>query len=358
MLNKIVECYRVVSPDPKRELIDSRTAAIKDILKAIEKTKEPNFVLSLIIGSSAGYENNTVSSQVAQYLITSIKAHDSSFPQDLSENGNDLRVLSAIVLGEMISQKGKYARVASCFLKTAFGLRAQIPGLHLRKVMDDLKEIANNFIETEGKSVRAADLDFVEQFSETPEATEFKAALESLYEQLDSAMKSIVQQHEIIREESNLLWWLIAGIDNGGLKLSERKPGASMLICGADVANKCIIPPIASLEGVCKKAFELNRTGDDLGKKKIKKIVADWQEDVMQIIVPDDASRKFSKEHPQLLPLSWLCDRLITSRGSVGWESEFSNLTGRGTDISVPAGDWIIQVFREKVAYRVIAEES
>ena len=58
--------------------------------------------------------------------------------------------------------------------------------------------------------------------------------------------------------------------------------------------------------------------------------------------------------HPALLPLSWLCSRLLASDGSTGWAAEFKGVTKIPASCTRCSVDWAIQAFRERTALRAL----
>ena len=117
MLRRTFEWYRVVNPTPTSEVIENRKAAARDIMAAIDDAEDWGLAFDCASGAVAGFEAGfTQDSDVVKSLVGAIRAHDSSFPEDLTENALELRVCAALALGEMLAGKGSrgWSSVVCC----------------------------------------------------------------------------------------------------------------------------------------------------------------------------------------------------------------------------------------------------
>ena len=170
-------------------------------------------------------------------------------------------------------------------------------------------------------------------------------------------MKEIAQQSAIDREELNILWWMFGGVSSTlEQPIVEMASGAAVLCCGAELANHCLVPPTPNLEAMVRRAYEAGRQTQKMAARNIEEVAADWDIQIPNVLVPDEDTRNLAQNYPSLFPLSWLCNRLLASKGATGWAAEFESMTNIPANHTRSPTDWAIQAFRERVAHRMYAE--
>jgi hypothetical protein len=360
MLNRTFEWYRIVNVKPTSQMIDNRIAAVHDLLETIDQESDWNLVLGYAVGVVAGFDVNFAQdSPVVDSLVSSIRAHESAFPEDLSENALELRACAAVALGEIMVRGGDQALSADALLvasvlRSGLGPRPSVTGKHLKQMLDELDSTATKLLASEGISRRERLITLAQQFEKLPEPPDLPTAWKSLVPSLKAAMKDIVQQSAIDREELNVLWWMFAGTSTTtGYPIAEMSAGAAVLCCGAELGSQCLIPPTSSLEAMARRAYEVGRKRHDLTDRSIEKIAADWDNQFLSVLVPDEEAQVLAKDYPSLFPLSWICARLLASKGTSSWFSEFERMTGIPSNYACPPANWAIQAFRERVAHRI-----
>ena len=143
MLSRTFEWYRVVNLQPTSEIIDNRKAAALDIVTAIDDAEDWGLALQCASGAVAGFEAGfTQDSHVVESLVGAIRTHDSSFPEDLTENALELRVCAALALGEILARNGHEETtdrvVISSVLQSGFGVRPTPAGKYLKHLVSEL----------------------------------------------------------------------------------------------------------------------------------------------------------------------------------------------------------------------------
>jgi hypothetical protein len=138
--------------------------------------------------------------------------------------------------------------------------------------------------------------------------------------------------------------------------IAAMRAGAAALCCGAELGSQCLLPPTPSIEAMVRRAYEAGRTTQETAAKTIEKIAVDWDGQLPAALVPDDDARDLARTYPVLFPLSWLCDRLLSSKGAQGWASEFELMTDIPAKHACTPADWATQAFRERAAHRLHAE--
>lgn len=365
MLSRAFEWYRIVNAQPRSQTIDNRKATARDVVKAIDEAKDWHLPLGCAAGVVAGFDANfTQDSPVVQSLVVAIRAHESAFPQDLTENALALRACAAIALGEILVRNGDQAPAADALLiasvlRSGLGARPSPKGKHLKQMLDELGGAAAKVLDSGGLLRRRRLVTQVQQFEKLQETADLPAAWKSFVPALKSAMKEIAQQSAIDREELNILWWMFAGVSSTtGEPIAEMPPGAAVLCCGAELGGQCLVPPPSSLEAMVRRAYEAGRKPQGMTDRGIEKVVADWGDQLPNVLVPDEDARVLARTYPSLFPLSWLSDRFLASHGATGWAAEFERITDVPANHARPPANWAIQVFRERVAHRACAEST
>ncbi len=362
MLSKAFEWYRIVNVRPTSQTIDNRIAAAREVIKAIDEEESRNLALGCVAGVVAGFEAKfPQDSPVVQSLVGAVRAHESAFPQDLSENALELRWCAAVALGEIMVRNGDQATdttalLVASVLRSGLGARPSPRGKYLKQLLVELDSAAAKALAFAALSRRRRPVTLGQGFGQLQEPTEPLAAWKSLVPALKAAMKEIAEQSAIDREELNVLWWMFSGASNTGRPIANMPSGAAALCCGAELGGQCLIPPTSGLEAMVRRAYETGRSPKEMTDRSIEELAVDWDPEPLDVLVPDEDARRLAQTYPSLFPLSWLCDRLLASKGATGWADEFERMTDIPRNHARPPADWAIQAFRERVACRVYAE--
>lgn len=363
MLSRAFEWYRVVNVSPTSDTIESRQAAARDIVKAIDDADDWYLAFDCAAGAVVGFDVAfTQDSPVVTSLVSAIREHDSAFPADLSENALELRVTAALALGEILVRGGEKAprndaNTIGAVLQSAFSVRLSPDGRHLRQMIDELIASAAKVRALGALSRRRRLSTFSRELEKLAEPADLPAAWKSLLPALKAALHEVAAQSTKDREEIDLLWWMFAGASTTtGQQLSEMRPGAAALCAGAELGEECLVPPTPSVEEMIRRAFEARRKPKDLSERSIETVAADWKGTLPNVLVPRDIDRELAQKYPSLFPLSWLCVRLIDSSGATGWVSEFEGRTRIPATHTCSSVDWAIQAFRERIALRLCGD--
>ena len=341
MISRAFEWYQIVNPNPTSQTVDNRVASIREFIKVTDSAESYDFLLSCASGVVAGFDPQTMSNWTAvTSLVSCIRAHESAFPEDLSENAVELRACSAIALGEIITRNQEQgvapdSLLAASVLRSALSIRPKPPGKYLTRMLEELDAESQKALDKEGRARRNHLVNF-QPVDKLKEQTEFAAAWKALIPALKTMVEGISQSSAIDREELNVLWWMFAVFSNIAKdQIAALPQGAAALCCGAELATMCLVPPVLSLEGMVRRAYGEGRAVGKKAKLTISQIAADWTEELQGALVPTEKSKMVSRSFPHLLPLSWLCDRLIASHGAKGWQDEFTGATGISPDLEV-----------------------
>ena len=357
MLRRTFEWYRVVNPRPPSEVIDNRKAAAHDIMTAIAHADDWDLALDCASGAVVGFEAGfTQDADVVKSLVGAIRAHDSSFPEDLTENALELRVCAALALGEMLEAKASAAVVIGSLLRSGLGVRPAPAGRFLKQMVGELTSASAKALSDAAELRRQRLVGIGRDLRELAEPSDYETAWNGLVPAIRAALDEVGKQSAMDREEINILWWMFAGTSTMGQQFAEMPVGAAALCCGAELGSLCILPPTSSHEAMVRRAYETGRKQDDVTKGTIETVAAHWTAPIQSALVPDQDDRDFAMNHPALFPLSWLCSRLLASDGSKGWAAEFKGSTKIPASCTRSSVDWAIQAFRERTALRTLGE--
>ncbi|MEZ4447897.1 MAG: GTPase-associated system all-helical protein GASH [Nannocystaceae bacterium] len=371
MLKKTFDWYRLVDIEPNSATIDRRTRTARDIVcdfmgssseysdgvDATAGLASPSgwkwpLIFSCAVGVIAGFDNRRVgqSAPITARIINGIRAHDSAFPSEISENGLELRACGAVVLGELLQQcDGESPSAAACtlaaVLHSGLGVRPPVTERYLAQMLSELGVYASSTLHKGGLSRRE------------PEALSDMDGLESHELEYSDVLRGIVRQSRIDREELNILWWMFAGASiSTGRPLPEMSDGAAAFACAVELSRMCLVPPVASLEALVKRAFESGRKPKSTTKMvSLEELTREWDDSLLK--TPDEKSSRLAARYPALLPLSWVVERVRESGGTSGWMEDFERITGMSaTDRTARFADWAVQILRELVAIRLVPE--
>lgn len=361
MISRIVEWYRIVNMQPTADTIDRRKAAAKDVVAAYESDSGDG-LLTVVAGAICGFQPEQVGDPSVQRLIEIIRGKDSAFPQDLSDNALELRAAAATAIGEIVageSEKAPSARaiMLALVLESGLGFRPTPREHHIANVLSELRTVARDTLsrsqEVRRRRVGAAAAKLL-GFDEN--VTDPLAAVKTFVKSVKSALKELAQQSSIDREEIEVLWWLFGNSSTStGKALSDMSPGHAALLAGVEVADLCLLPPTNNAESFVVRAMESVKDAD--AKRELHALVQE-SDSAARAKLADEDTTKRSKSHAVLFPVSWLCSRLVESRGVGGWTQEFEAKTQLAAKQSLSAVDFGRQIFRERVAQRQFASFS
>ena len=353
MLSRVFEWYRVVDVNPSSKTVDSRKAAAQEIIKAIDEAKTWEFPLGCIVGITTGFEGFASDSSAVESLVAAIRLHESAFPQDLTENALELRVCAAIAVGEILVRDskggGNDANLLGAMLRSGLTARPIPESTHLRQLVVELGAAADEAVAAAGLSRRRRQSALPKLLEGLADPPEPKALLGFI----KAAVEEIGEQAAVDREELDILWWMFSGAASTGQPLTAMSNGIAAIHCGAELGSRSLVPPARSAEAMARRAYETGRQPNE--QMTVGQVLSSWDENTSRVLLPSDEARTLARDYPALLPLSWLCDRLWTSRGIAAWDAEFERATGIPVNYVRPGADWAVQALRERVAARVYA---
>ncbi len=359
MLKKTFEWCRIFTARPDDELVSKRQLATKDLIEHLDDSSNENLLFACTEGVIRGF---TYNSEAVKTILTCIRNHQPAFPADLSENALELRVCAMLALGEIVTRPinddadvRESATLFSALLISGLGLRPKIQEKFLSITLDELYNSALSVANQIARSDRQRiELDM----SEFP-AVSSGADPDKLWKELRPVLRSffanLQEQAAQDREELQVLWWLYNNFSEIEKKpLSTLRPFEAALCCGVELGDLVRIPSLEGVRQMVKDAVTKNRNKKGLQKASLSNLIGQWTSTEKHYLVPKETeSLNIVNQFPSLLPLTWICSRLINSGTTTGWEEEFEIKTGFSATENFDCETISVQVFNERIAQRI-----
>lgn len=365
MLNRAFEWYRMVNVQPAQGVLDNRVASVKDLIKAISSAKSWEVPLAWTAGVASGFDVNfRHDSPAVVQLVAAIKAHDTAFPEDLTENALELRACAALALGEIVAAQGKdhpshSAIGLAAALRSGINARPLPRARYLKQMLEELDGAAARTLQAGAETRRDIPVTAspFSGFKDAEPPADLPAAWKSLLPALKKSYKQLTQQAAIDREELNVLWWLFGGASSTvGQRFSGMDLGAAALCTGAELANLSLLPPSPNTAAILQRALEADRAPAALKEMKVEGLAGAWTDAHLACLIPDEDAEQLAKTNPTLFPLCWLAARLRESQHARGWSAAFEQATAVPRSFSRTPIEWGSQVLRERIACRAVTE--
>lgn len=364
MLKKTFEWLRIAHAKPDNETVDARQKAVGEILARVDQAKDLSLLSAVVTGTVAGLEcaYTSQSPQVAS-LVESIRKFQPAFPAELSENALDLRVTCALALGELLVRGPKKGAPFRSVLPAALfvagdGVRPVDGGKHLADALKGIASEAWRVLEAEAVSVRErqeVDLDELAGIEVPNDAPTF---WKNLLPALQSCFTTLQDQVRADQEELEVLsWFYREHSDTFAKPLRDLSAHYAALACGSEVGDRILLPPHRGVYHMIVSAVTRGRgKKGELDELPWAKVASALDEQARNLLAPDDDQvTAFVGTAAPILPVTWLAVRLKDSQGAPGWEAEFERKTGLKADVGIKPGAFAEQVFKERVAQRLLA---
>jgi hypothetical protein len=361
MLKRLFEWYRVVNPNPNDETLEKRKASALALLEHLTKASDYDLLFPCIAGIANGFDSKLhQDSEIVKLAVEAIREHQPAFPQDLSENALELRMLCATTIGEILSlrlQKGIGSDTSSALIASlitsALSIRPLPAEKHLNAVLKELGGLAKDVSERDSLERRNRPGFSFENFNKV-QTTALAAFWTALLPEIQNCVQHLQQQADVDREELDVLWWMYTGISlTTESAIDDLEPGAISLCCGAELANLVVTPPTRSSRQMVSRVIRDHRKKNTAPQISLKQLAADWKPELWALLTPNEGKLKtMIQTYPVLFPLSWICIRLHESQGTSVWGEELNKKTGIPEKRELSFEDWGIQVFNERITQR------
>jgi hypothetical protein len=300
---------------------------------------------------------------LVELTVACIRNHQPAFPQDLSENALAVQACCAIAIGEVIggdtAVPSRVRTLAAVLTKAATSVRPPVQERYLRAIIDTLSKSATDSLQQAAEAARRREplsmvaLDRIQPPTELGDFASFWEGARKAWRDFAAAAE---RQSQADREELEVLWWVYGGhSQTTGELLSKMKLGAAILCCGAEIADRVLVPPLSSTRDIVRRVVETSRKPTEQSDKALTDLVKSWEPSVLPAFAPPrgTADQALASSRPGLLPLTWLSLRLIESGATVAWEPEFTSKTKLSSDHTARPAAWAEQIYWERVARRI-----
>lgn len=364
MLNKTLEFLRIADPQPSDEKVRKRRETAQALVTEIQQNRET--LLHFLQGIVAGFDSAPLAQETPAivFLIKSIKDLDETLPLDLKENALELRATAAIAVGELLVERQDGAAtgnavLAALSIRSALSIRPQSTEKHTRWMLETLLEASDEALMGAAEDRRKTSAKALEELdSIRVPATDPWATLGPA---VKSAVGEVKAQAAIDREELETLWWMFAAYSEVEQKtLAGLSPAAAAFCSGIELAKRALLPPTLSAVGMIRRAIATERKASALGPIALQDAAKEWSRSMSSALAPTDGSRdQLIAQYPALLPLSWASRRLREcADGSQKLGKGFAAATGIPVSHQRLPFEWGVQVFREKILQRAVAESE
>lgn len=373
MIEKLGEWYHIVTPEPKHERLEMREASVSKIISTLTRGRK-DLMPGAISGLAYRFEPNA---EVASAITDAIREQDRTFPTGVEENDEELKVVTAVALGEIMRnpQARKARPLAATLVVSALGIprdmHSETP--HLAKMLEQIRALATQVLQKEADTIREIppalsintdalfkEMDEKAQNTSQPiQAQQFWKAvahgLQQVLNDFNKQLSTLEYTQRVDREELEILWWSYTGWSQStGEPFARMSAGAAAFYAGRELADICLAPPLPSTQYLLKDIVSRGR-GSSSQNLTLEKMMSEWSESVVTDGKQDDpeVSGELAKMYPVVLPISWIVQRLTESRMSAGWTDEFETMTGIKRDVALSPAQWAEQVLWEHITQRV-----
>ncbi len=359
MLKNTFDWLKVAALRPDDSMVKARSDAASDLVTSLREADDVGLVIECAAGTVGGFDLLGDHSQAVYTVLECVRKYQPAFPGALTENALQLRVCSAIALGELLSAPASKAEnvetLAACLISAGLGVRQTGKGKHLEAIMEQLAALARANLQQRAVAQRTHmelsfdDLDALMSLADTPAAPlkKFILVIKDLFSQAQ-------KRYDCDHEELEVLWWLYNSYsDRLNKPLQQVNAMQAAAAIGREIADKVVPLAPAGIRELLARAASKGRAAKELKAKPLAKLVSDLAVEGRKLLLPPSvrASRVVKDASPSL-PLSWLALRLEESGGADGWETEFRSKTGLAPDRELTPPELAAQIFEEQQAQR------
>ncbi|MGI2214342.1 GTPase-associated system all-helical protein GASH [Shewanella oncorhynchi] len=339
--------YAEAGLSPSSELIKSREATVNKILDHISDEQKLD-----LVNAFYGCESTNL-----EWFRDALRENDASF--SLVGNQREARVLAALILETLIDDGVRLAILAVCtgsvnekrvvadchwlvgkaesaLLQTAVTSReagefaVKITPTQTPKLADEMSPLAS----TADWQLLASVLVKIRNETLTSSNTMVK--------QISSLLNQMNFQMSMMREESQMLWWLTAGFSNVlDCYFSELDTEEAAVAGAIDLANLTVseLGPIA-IPAMLDRVISFSKTKKPRQSQDLESVISKL--DVKKINLDLDQT----ETHAWLMPISTAL-KLSAQQGKQGWKEKFLELTGFDETLLLEPRSLGLQLYRE-----------
>lgn len=352
MLSKCYEWYRVVDASPTSDTIDRRRAAAESLVEVLSGDDD-DVLLGGAAGIASGFEvSATQETTVVQRIVESIRAHESAFPSDLSENALELRVCASVAMGELMQTDSRNGWLAAGAIRSGLGARRRSSRRYLQDMLDGLTELADERLWESAAILRRRDGHAFAPIGAV-DLTNVNTAVPALVAGLKQSIERMERERRMDREETNILWWVFSGDSTTTRGPRADLPASDAAICAAvEMSRLCQVPAHPNVEGMIRIVSGRGRTEEERKPVTLKELGSSLDLELLEELLHEDPARALGHDYPSLAPVLWVCDQLLETKGAARWGAALKRVAGVSADIERTPAEWSVQLLRELLVSR------
>jgi len=348
MLSQLANHSRIVNPTPSDEYVKQRREVVDKLVgdEALSVEILEAFVEFAVFGvPSTRDECHAVATEA---LIAAIQQSQPSFAADVDANQLDLRLVSAIVIGERLQRDptaATNAYIASLIISALF-LQPLPQEIYVARLVQDLVKVARASLHDTSKGMRER-RPWPNKFEIT--GADVAQVVKSANAAFDGLLEVVTSNSRADREELEILWWVFGGRSvRTGERFESMADGERAVVAAIELSDRMLMPPIPTAQHL------LGSLVADEAPLSLATLVEQLRKETLSELVQKKSGvDSVLESHPLLMPLSWLATRLLASDLSPGWQPEFEKKTKLKANVPITLGQWTHQAFAECVVQRL-----
>lgn len=360
MLKRLFEWYCAVNTKPANEVLEHRRASIERLVAIIDEQENNELLTSMLVMAVAGTDGRfNQESRLVNEIVNAIREQQAAFPQEIEENGLELRVCAALTVGELLDRrldstaKASVGKFAAARAVSTLAFRPLPAERYLRKVLTELSGRAHTTLEDVGTAARRRAPAPQPLPAEIEQATDVPTLISHLAPWLTRTINAVADNARADREELNVLWWLYSAHSEVlDTPLADLPPTVAAFCCGGELGKLALAPAPDNIRHMARHAVERMRDPADIRAQELRVIATNWTDPMLELLADSDFNGTLD-DYAVLMPISWLCQRLKDSGLASGWDAEYERKTGLSASAEWRPGDLAVQVFNEQIAHRL-----
>jgi hypothetical protein len=343
----LADIYLTIASEPSDAFISQRRKVITSLATddAIG-THFPSWVELIWLGVSPASTGNQLAGTVA--IVRAIQDEQPSFPTDPVERALDLRVTAAAILDQYLSEshssKRGHALVLSSVILATSTFRRFESEPRYGQVVQSLRSTAQSVLDGEAASIRKRN----EVVTSDIEGTDVSTLKASMTEAISDLVETVTANMRADREELQILWWVF-GRHSKLLRASydDLGRGDAVFSSATELATLTLVPPLPAAGDFLRSVLK------DKSTLTLGQLISQSSLLSLKLAEAPESAKSIVRDHPTLLPLTWLAARLVDSDRSP-WEAEFEKKTQIVPAVEKSTSAWAEQVFAERIVCSLI----
>jgi len=363
MIAKTFEWYRIVSPTPSTQSVETRTQAATELIAELSE-QNPTTLLALVQGIARQFDGTSTETDTIEWLLRTLKKHDPAVSENLLENELELRCLASIVLGELLhrskGEPNELATVAAAAFISAMNMRLLPEQRYLRAMIEELSKMALGAIDQAAEARRErVDVKRIEDGKIDDEEDDDGSADQQLIAHLQDQIASLADNASMDREEIEMLWFVTTGFSRTKKRaFSDLSISVAAVHAALEFHQVLLIPSPLNCFEMLTEIVERKRTPKLLKPISVSEHIAQWSsEEWGAIAVETSPEANLVSNFPVVFPVHWIANRMQQIRCAPSW-TEFNRITQLKADAELSAAQLGRQLLHEEIVLALMGKSN